>query len=148
MVKVFSIKNEYSEKIFSKKKLVELRRQDIKIKENEKCLIYTTSPVKKITGFFIVEKKVRLPIKRLWELTKNIAGVTKNEFVNYFKGCIEGTAIFFKYVKKFTDGASLKQIRCMINNFTPPQSYLNLNSSTFEMLLQLLGEDTRTLSDF
>ena len=148
MVKVFSIKDEYSEKIFSKKKLVELRRQDIKIKVNEKCLIYTTSPVKKITGFFIVKKKVRLPINKLWELIKDIAGVTKSEFIKYFRGCIEGTAIFFKYVKQFSTGVSLNEIKTLINNFTPPQSYLNLNPSKYEIIKQILGEDVKKLSDF
>jgi predicted transcriptional regulator len=148
MVKIFSIKDKYSEKIFSKEKLVELRRQDVKIKENEKCLIYTTSPVKKITGFFIVKKKVRLPIKKLWQLTKDIAGVTKSEFLKYFNGCIEGTAIFFKYVKQFSTGASLDEIKTQINNFKPPQSYLNLNHSRYELLKKILGDDIKKLSDF
>ena len=148
MVKIFSIKDKYSEKIFSKEKLVELRRQDVKIKENEKCLIYTTYPVKRITGFFIVKKKVRLPVKKLWELTKDIAGITKAEFIKYFKGCIEGTAIFFKHVKQFLVGATLEEIKNLVNNFNPPQSYLNLNPSTFEILKQLLGEDVKKISDF
>lgn len=148
MVKIFSIKNKYSEKIFSKEKLVELRRQDVKIKENEKCLIYTTYPVKRITGFFIVKKKVRLPVKKLWKLTKDIAGITKAEFIKYFTGCIEGTAIFFKYVKQFSVGVTLEEIKNLVNNFNPPQSYLNLKPSTFEILKQLLGEDVKKISDF
>ena len=58
MVKLFSIKQEFSEKIFSKKKLVEFRRQNVNVKRNESCLIYTSKPVRKITGYFLVKEKI------------------------------------------------------------------------------------------
>ena len=134
MVKLFSIKDEYGKKIYSNEKKVELRRQDIRIRNNEKCLIYTTSPVKKITGYFIVKEKVRLPIKQLWMKTKDIAGVTKEQFMTYFKDCIEGTAIYFKHVKKFINGLSLDDMRLLIQDFRPPQSYYNLNESVYNII--------------
>lgn len=62
MTKLFSIKEKYSKKIYSKEKLVEFRRQNINIKTNELCLIYTNNPVKKITGYFIVKEKIRASI--------------------------------------------------------------------------------------
>ena len=94
MGKVFSIKEKYSHKIFSKEKLVEFRRQNVNVNEGELCLIYTSSPTKKITGYFIVKAKIRASIQDLWKLTKNIAGISHNEFLNYFKDCKMGTAIF------------------------------------------------------
>ena len=118
MVKIFSIKKEHSEKIFSEQKLVEFRRQNVKVNQNEKCFIYTTYPVKQINGYFLVKKKIRLPLKKLWYLTKEISGLTKREFFNYFKGCIEGTAIFIKNVKKFINGMSLDNIRILIEKVT------------------------------
>ena len=148
MVKLFSIKAEYSQMIYSKEKKVELRRQDIKIRNNEKCLIYTTSPIKKITGYFIVKKKVRLPLSALWKKIKGIAGVTKTEFINYFEGCKIGTAIFFKYVKKFRTGLGLDEIKTIIENFRPPQSYYNLNNTNYVIISQKLSESIISLNSF
>ena len=148
MAKIFSIKRKYCEKIFSKEKLVEFRRQNVRILQNEKCLIYTTSPVKRITGYFVVKEKIRLPLKRLWELTKEFAGITKNEFMKYFKGCLEGTAILIKYVKKFIDGITLDEIKSLFYNFKPPQSYYNLDIKSYNIILKELGYPRLSLSDF
>jgi predicted transcriptional regulator len=148
MVKIFSIKSEYSKKIFNEEKLVELRRQNVIVRVNEKCLIYTTSPVKKITGYFIVKEKVRLPVQKLWMKTKDIAGITKSQFMRYFEGCIEGTAIFFSYVKKFINGLDLDEMKSMIKNFRPPQSYYNLNETICNSILAKIDERAVCLSDF
>ena len=104
MVKLFSIKEKYSDRIYSKEKLVEFRRQNVNIDKGEFCLIYTSSPVKKITGYFIVKEKIRTSIRKLWELTKEFAGISYNEFKEYFKECELGTAIV---LKKFTNSQKL-----------------------------------------
>jgi predicted transcriptional regulator len=148
MVKIFSIKNEYSEKIFTNEKQVEFRRQDVRIKENERCFIYTTSPVKKITGYFIVKEKVRLPIEQLWKKTRGIAGITKSEFIRYFKGCIEGTAIFFKHVKKFIKDLTLDEMKSLIRDFRPPQSYCNIDDVINNAIIARTGKRIIRLSDF
>lgn len=148
MVKIFSIRDKYSDKIFSKEKLVELRRQNIRINKNEKCLIYTTSPVKRITGYFIVKEKIRLPIKQLWNLTKDLAGVTKQEFMRYFHNCKKGTAIFIKSVKRFVRGIHLNEVKKIIKDFNPPQSYYNIDERFYYLILNRFDERTISLYDF
>jgi len=135
MAKLFSIKDKYSQKIYSKEKLVEFRRQNINIEKDEICLIYTSDPVKKITGYFIVKEKIRTSLSKLWELTKNIAGITYNEFKDYFKDCREGTAIVFKKVKEFTKKISLRELQKKIDGFRPPQSFYNLNEFLIKVML-------------
>lgn len=127
MAKLFSIKQEYTDKIYSKEKKVELRRQNINTKKGDKCLIYTTSPVKKITGTFTVKEKLRLPINLLWRKTKEIAGISKKKFFEYFEGCKKGTAIFFEQVKRLIHAISLNELRRIKRGFMPPQSYYNLD---------------------
>ena len=139
MTKLFSIKNEYSDKIYANKKHVELRRQNVKLEKNEFCFIYTSSPIKKITGCFIVKKKIRLPINALWDKTKKYAGVTKDVFMDYFTGCTEGTAIFFMKVEKFVEGLNLNELRYLIHKFTPPQSYCNLTNEIYTILTKNLN---------
>lgn len=132
MVKLFSIKEKYSNRIYSKEKLVEFRRQNVNVNKDEFCLIYTSSPVKKITGYFIVKEKIRTSIKKLWELTKEVAGISYKEFKKYFKGCKLGTAIVFKKIKKFTRALGLEDLRKK-GDFRPPQSYCNLNDLLIEL---------------
>lgn len=127
MTKLFSIKQKYSEKIFNKQKLVEFRRQNVNVYKNETCLIYTSSPIQKITGYFIVKGKIRTNIGKLWEITKEYAGISFREFKEYFDGCKMGTAIIFKFVRQFKEALSLDKIRERIKAFRPPQSYYNLN---------------------
>jgi len=126
MAKLFSIKEKYSNRIYSKRKLVEFRRQNVNVNKGEFCLIYTSSPIKKITGYFIVKEKIRTSIKRLWEITKKFAGISYKEFKEYFMNCELGTAIVFKRIEKFTHALGLDDLRKRVN-FRPPQSYCNLN---------------------
>ncbi len=135
MVKLFSIKEKYSNRIYSKEKLVEFRRQNVNVNKDEFCLIYTSSPVKEITGYFIVNEKIRTSIKKLWELTKEVAGISYKEFKKYFEGCKLGTAIVFKRIQKFTRALGLDDLRKK-GDFRPPQSYCNLN----DLLIELFNE--------
>lgn len=139
MAKLFSIKEKYSNRIYSKEKLVEFRRQNVNIDKDEFCLIYTSSPVKKITGYFIVKEKIRTSIKKLWELTKEFAGISYKEFNEYFKECKFGTAIVFKKIKKFTETWELDDLRKK-GDFRPPQSYCNLNDMLVELFKGIIPQ--------
>ena len=134
MAKLFSIKEEFSDRIFSKEKLVEFRRQNVNINNGERCLVYTSHPVKKITGYFVVKEKIRLPILKLWYKTREFAGISRKEFMNYFVGCQMGTAIIFKKVGKFVQGVNLIDIKKRNRNFRPPQSYYNIDKNFINIL--------------
>ncbi len=139
MAKLFSIKEKYSNRIYSKEKLVEFRRQNVNVNKDEFCLIYTSSPIKKITGYFIVKEKIRASIKKLWELTKEFAGISYREFKEYFKGCKLGTAIIFKKTKKFSQGLGLEHLRKKVD-FRPPQSYCNLSDLLIELFKGIIPQ--------
>ena len=142
MAKLFSIKQNFAEKIFNLEKKVEYRRQNINIENNELCIVYTSSPIKKLSGYFIVKEKLRLPLKELWLQTKDYAGITKQQFLRYFEGCIEGTAIILKVVKQFIEGIKLNDIKTKISGFRPPQSYCNLNPQMYIILEGLIPQST------
>ena len=139
MVKLFSIKQPFADKIFRKEKKVEFRRQNVKIETNELCLVYTSAPIKKLSGYFIVKEKLRMPLQKLWEKTKNYAGISKKEFLHYFDGCKEGTAIVIQAIRNFSKGLSLNDLRKLIKNFNPPQSYRNLSALESTLLLSKSG---------
>ncbi|MBN2102219.1 MAG: hypothetical protein JW716_05100 [Candidatus Aenigmarchaeota archaeon] len=145
MAKLFSIKEKYSDRIYSKKKLVEFRRQNVNVNRDEFCLIYTSSPIKRITGYFVVKEKIRASLGRLWKLTKDIAGISYKEFQEYFSGCEMGTAIVFKKIQKFSKSIGLNDLRER-GNFRPPQSYCNLNDFLMNLFNILIPQ--KNLSQF
>jgi predicted transcriptional regulator len=146
MAKLFSIKNQYSEKIYSEEKLVEFRRQNVNTYKNEMCFIYTSSPVKKINGYFIVKEKIRASINKLWKMTKDFAGITYSEFKEYFDGCLEGTALIFEKVKEFSNKIGLDRLRELINGFRPPQSYYNLENDLLRRYKRILFREELNFS--
>ncbi|MFH0876536.1 MAG: hypothetical protein V1859_11470 [archaeon] len=139
MAKLFSIKKKYSDRIYSKEKFVEFRRQNVNVNEGELCLIYTSAPVKKITGYFIVKEKIRTSLKKLWDLTKTVAGISYEEFNEYFKNCELGTAIVFKKIQKFSKMLGLDDLR-LNGSFIPPQSYCNLNVYLIELYNEFIPQ--------
>lgn len=125
MAKLFAIRKEYSDLMISKRKKVEFRRSDVKIRPGEKCFIYTSAPEKKITAYFIATKKIRMPLNELWKKTKHIAGISYNKFMSYFQGCEFGTAILFGLIKELNNKPSLDLLRVKLD-FRPPQSYYEI----------------------
>jgi len=148
MAKLFSIRQEFSDKIFSKEKLVEFRRQNVNVNKGEICIVYTSGQVKKITGYFKVKEKLRLPIMKLWNMTKKIAGITKKEFMKYFEGCKYGTAIFLMSIKKFSKKISLEELRKKYAGFRPPQSYLTIDGQYYYLFSDLLPQKVLTQCSF
>ena len=129
MVKLFAIKQKFSEKIYSKQKRIEYRRQNVNVKKGEKCYIYSSSPAKAIDGHFTVGEKIRLPLKELWRKTRKQAGISYKVFREYFEGCFEGTALVLVKVRRFARKIELEEMRSVCSNFRPPQSYYDMNLS-------------------
>lgn len=97
---LLSIKPEYVQEIFDGKKYYEFRKTIFKNKEVDTVLVYSTSPVKMIVGEFKIKSIVKDNPKKLWELSPNNTGISKEKFLNYFKNKDIGYAIEIgKYIK-------------------------------------------------
>jgi len=124
---LLSIRPKYAERIFTGTKTVELRRIRPKIMESNIVLIYVTSPVKSFSGVCKVEKILSEKPNNLWHLIKNRAGVSREEFDNYYKGANEAFAISFNKVWELKKPIELNKIKRHIPNFKPPQGYWYIN---------------------
>lgn len=116
---ILSIKPKYVEAILAGKKLVEFRKTNFK-QEVEKVYIYSSSPEKKIVGYFVISEVVRATPYQLWQKFKNVAGIEKDSFFNYYKDtdmgyslCISQLNLFAEYIDPYE----------RIEGFTAPQSY-------------------------
>lgn len=104
---LLSIKPEYARKIFKGKKIYELRTQLPK-KDFEKVYVYVSAPVQKVVGYFTVDRIIRGEDKdwfwNQWEdesIIERYTGVTKDQYLDYFKKRQTVNAIVVKHLSLF-----------------------------------------------
>jgi predicted transcriptional regulator len=117
-----SIKPRYAEMIFSGTKTVELRRTEPRVAKGDKMIVYVSSPEKVVTGHCTVTEIEKDTPKKLWLRIRDKAGVTKEEFDDYFDGASQAIAIHVRKPKKFGNPVCLGTLR---EDFSlqPPQSF-------------------------
>ena len=120
---LLSIKPEFANKIFNGTKKYEFRRSIFKKKGVKTVVVYASSPIQKIIGEFEIETIIKEEINKLWNLTKDFAGISEDYFFEYFSNKNDGFAIKIKKPKKYEKPLSIKE------DFgaAPPQSFMYLN---------------------
>lgn len=121
MKALLAIKPEFVKKIFSGVKKYEYRKV-IFTKKVAKVIIYASSPVSKVVGEFTIDSIVKGKPNKVWEETKNYAGITESYFKDYFKGKDTAYAIKIKDCCKYSKPLSLKEIGVQY----APQSFVYL----------------------
>jgi predicted transcriptional regulator len=119
---LISIKPEYADKIVEGTKKYEFRTKKPKL-FFDYIVIYWTFPKMKILAKAKVDGILEYTPKKMWELTKNKAGISKSNFFEYFKG--RDKAYAFK-LGKVTCYSKQKKLSDFKINF-PPQSFIYLN---------------------
>ena len=117
---LLAIKPQYIEKIFSKEKKFEYRKNIFKNKKVDTIIIYSTAPVKKIVGEFKIKRIIKDSPCNLWELAPKNTGITKEKFYKYFENKKEGYAIEIGDIKKYKKYKELKDFSLK----TAPQSFI------------------------
>ena len=130
---LLSIRPKYAIKIFNGEKKVELRKVRPQLSQGDTVLVYVSSPVKQLQGIFVVESISEAMPEQLWSQVKDIAGVSKQEFDDYYAGSKKSYGIFLKSPQTLINPISLIDLRKLWRNFHPPQSYRYL--STFELTM-------------
>lgn len=116
---LLSIKPKYANQIVNGDKKYEFRKSVFKIRDLEMVYIYSSSPVKRIVGAFVIKNIIEKHPKQLWKEYKDFSGIDEDEFFNYFRGREQGFAIEIGDVEVF-DPINPKD---HIPNFVPPQSF-------------------------
>ncbi|MCK4757507.1 MAG: hypothetical protein KAS67_03555 [Thermoplasmata archaeon] len=121
---LLSIKPKYVEEIMNGHKKYEFRKTIFKNTDVEKALIYSTSPIKRIVGDFEIGEIIEGHPKDLWNELNEHAGISNDEFINYFNGNSKGYAIQIKSVNIFDEPIDPWENN---PNFTPPQSFFYID---------------------
>lgn len=117
------INPEYVEKILLGQKKYEYRK--IKPQKNniDKMYIYSTAPVKMVVAEADIEDIIIEKPNKIWELTKDYAGINKDFFDNYYKG--KDLAIAYK-LGKVTRYVNPKKLEDLGINYVP-QSFIYID---------------------
>lgn len=129
MIALLSIKPEYANKIFSGEKLFEYRKAIFK-RHVTKIVVYSTMPVGKLIGEFVVDGILEDDPKDLWKKTKENSGVCEKFYHEYFKGRTKAYAI--KVGKKLLYDTPLDP-SIVSDPFTAPQSFRYLDRPVIEI---------------
>lgn len=119
---LLSIKPKYAQAIMNGSKKVEFRKKVFK-QPVEKVFVYSSSPEKKIIGYFVINEIVEDSPKNLWKTFKNVGGILKQDFFDYYENHSKGFSIKILEVEKFEKSIDPKEI---FDKFTAPQSFLYL----------------------
>lgn len=118
---LLSIKPQYVEEILKGNKKYEFRKKVFKKKKEVKeVYIYSTSPVKKIVGYFKFDRIIEDHPEKLWEEFKEHSGIDEYEFFDYFKERDTGFAIEITQLEVFKTPMDPE---LLISNFVAPQSF-------------------------
>jgi predicted transcriptional regulator len=64
-------------------------------------VVYITSPTSLVVGEFDVSEVISDSVEDLWSRTRHHAGIDRDGFLGYFKGCSVGHAIVIGSVRKY-----------------------------------------------
>ena len=124
---LLSIKPKYANAILNGEKEYEFRKVIFKDKNVEKVYIYSSSPVKKIVGVFIVGDIIEDHPERIWNRCQKKSGIAKEDFFTYFNGSEKGYAIEITHLKVIENSIDPRDIS---ENFAPPQSFCYFDMPT------------------
>lgn len=127
---LISIKPRYAAMIFSGTKTVELRRTEPRVEPGDKMIVYVSSPTMEVTGECIVAEIEKDSPEKIWRRIRRKAGVTKQEFDNYFEGADQAVAIHVHQPKIFDNPVCLGTLRQSFS-LQPPQSFRYVEASTW-----------------
>lgn len=120
---LMSINPIYADKILSGTKKYEYRKVKAKKDKVNKIVIYATYPIMKVVGEVEVKDILEETPEKLWNVTKEYSGVTKQFYDNYFNKSSKAIAYKLGKIEKYDEPKKLEDVgvKCV------PQSFLYLD---------------------
>lgn len=123
-IALMSIQPKYAEKIAKGEKKIEFRKK-VFASTVKKVYVYSSSPAKKIMGYFNVTEIIKDTPERLWKQYHSIGFITYEDFMDYYKGHDVGYGIMVREFIRFSKPLDPKQHD---PSFRAPQSYCYIDN--------------------
>lgn len=131
-IALMSIHPEYANKILNGTKRVEFRKWMFGNAPSI-VVIYSTSPISQVVGYFFVDGIESSDPSSLWEKYNDAGGIHRKDFNNYFKDAERGIAIRVGKVHKLIKPVGLEDL---VGSRRPPQSFRYLDYACCSKLLK------------
>jgi len=129
-VVLLPIKPEYAQAIQEGTKTVEFRKRKF-ARPVKYIVVYATSPMKKVLGFFEIESVVTETPDAIWRRFKEVGGITKPEYKTYYQDASLAVGICIGTFTSLSKPINLSQIK---KGMKAPQSYCYLDSKSFNLV--------------
>ncbi|MFA7685911.1 MAG: hypothetical protein WCX95_03885 [Candidatus Gracilibacteria bacterium] len=126
------IKPQYAFAIRDNEKLVEFRKRPFRNKDSKYCVVYVTSPHKKIIGYFSISRVNEGSPKEIWKKFNKVGGIKKTDYYEYFKGSVMAYAIEIEEFYPLKEPVDPFE---KIEGFNIPQSFRYLSGKEINTLL-------------
>lgn len=123
----------YSNQIFEGLKKVEFRKKNFS-SDIKKIVVYSTLPVGKIEGVWDYDGVESASPSTLWKKFRQVGGIEKKKYDEYFSGCEIAYGIKVKNPQKFANPFDISEI-----NRKAPQSYVYLTEEEFKEICKKGG---------
>lgn len=132
-IALLPIKPKFAEAILTGNKRVEFRRQNFK-RNVTHIVIYSSSPIRKIMGYFNVNQIKKAKPLTLWKRYKSEAGIDRKSYLEYYQGTERGIAIEIGKKNILTTPIDLAELSAELR---APQNYKYLNNELLHKINML-----------
>jgi predicted transcriptional regulator len=129
-VVLLPIRPHYAEPIIDGRKLVEFRKASFRARPSH-VVVYASSPVQRVLGFFSVTDVEVAPVGDLWSRYGHVGEILENDFAAYFNGHECGVALSVGEVVALEQPLSLDALGL---GSRPPQSFAYVSASVLDLM--------------
>jgi predicted transcriptional regulator len=129
-VALMSIHPQYAEAIVDGRKRVEFRKRPLAA-DVDIVVIYATSPVRAIIGWFTVRETLRAAPEDIWHRLHAVGEISWSDFQAYYSGCSEAVALLIGEVQRLAEPVALSQI---CPRPATPQSFNYLSGTVLDQV--------------
>lgn len=139
VVALLPIQPRYADAIIRGEKRVEFRRRGF-ARDVEYVVIYASSPVKRVLGFFRVSGTTEACPSELWDMYHLVGAIEEEAYQRYYQGTERGYAIQIDRVCVLNTPVPLSAIE---DELRAPQSYRYFDHSVLDRIAEASIHSTR-----
>lgn len=132
-----SIKPKYAELYKFNIKTIELRKIKPNLSSGDFVFFYVSSPKKHLGLIGEVKEIIAKKPTEIWDIYQENTGMNEAEYYNYFQQNALAFGILFKKIVPLVEPIDLNELKKIIPNFVPPQSFIYYDKTLFN--LELFG---------
>lgn len=137
---LLSVKPHYAQSILDGIKKYEFRK--VRVRDDvDGMLLYASSPRRELVGYVEIDTVLEDSPHKLWSTTGADGGISRKQYLDYFKDKDCAYAIKVKRVHAFPQGIDPNTI---FPDFKAPQSFMYINTSVIKEILESFKNDKKS----